>query len=458
MSLKNSIIRVFSANFIKMISSILISFLLPMVLSIQSYSDFKTYTFYISYISFFSLGFLDGMYIKYGGKELNDIDLGVFKLEHTIYIFIQVIFSFIFFVCAFISKNIIIFFMALTIVPANTIGFFQINYQAMGEFKKYSKITHLYNFIYLILNILLVLVFRNGNYIYYCLANIVTNLILFILLEINIYKLFRKVKLRYNSEIWNNIKIGLFILIGNLSVMFFYGIDRWFIKIFYNANDFAYYSFALSMLSVVNVLVSAVSITFYNYIAKYEDKENIKKIKKYLIILGAFSSAGYFAFSAIINIFLEKYIPSLDIISVSFSAYPYMIVINAIFINLYKARKDEKRYLKVVLMMVGVSIIYNLLAIMLSNNPVSIAVATTASFITWYIYSAKDFDYLKCNKNEIMFLIINLFSFIICAHYLNWIIGGTIYLTIIIITCLVFFRDESNNFINYSNNIIKVIK
>ena len=50
--------------------------------------------------------------------------------------------------------------------------------------------------------------------------------------------------------------------------MLFYALDRWFIKLFFSVDDFAYYSFAISIMSVINLLINAVSVTFYNYLAK----------------------------------------------------------------------------------------------------------------------------------------------------------------------------------------------
>ncbi|MDM0527883.1 capsular biosynthesis protein [Clostridium perfringens] len=434
MRLKNSILKIFSANFLSMISSLVIGFIVPTVLSVNEYAHLKTYTFYISYITIFHLGFIDGMYIKYGGKTLSEIDKSELKLEHIICLITQSVISFIFIVISIITKDLIIFFMAISIIPVNMISFHKQFYQAVGEFKKYVNILNVYTVFNLIFNIVLAIILRLDNYKYYCIVSIISNIIVYIYSEVKYYKVFRNISTSYNSKVWNNIKIGFFILIGNLSVSLLYGLDRWFVKIFYSSVDFAYYSFAISMLSLINTLISAITITFYNYIAKYENKELINKVKKYLIIIGAISSLGYFGFSAIINIVLNKYMPSLDIIAILFSAYPYMILINALFVNLYKIRKDEKKYLKVVVLMLLISVVYNVFALFISDNPTSIAFATTLGFITWYIYSSKDFKYLKPNKNEILFLLINFVAFLITSHMKMWFVGGIVYFIILLVS------------------------
>lgn len=448
MSLKNNIIRIFSANFLTMISGIIIGFIVPAILSIESYSYVKTYAFYISYIGFLHFGFVDGMYIKYGGKEVINIDKDEFKSEHRVFTIMQLIITLIFIIMGTLNSDIIVILMGLSIIPVNTVSFHKMFYQATGQFKEYARASYMYTSVYLLLNILLAVVLRNQKYIYYCIASLLSNAIVYIVLEIKFYKNTRGIKVKYKTKVWNNVKVGFFILLGNLSVVLFYAIDRWFIKIFLGVNDFAYYSFAISMLNIVNVLVNSISITFYNYLSKGENKKKIKRMKKYFLILGGFSSLGYFVFAAIVSIFLKKYIPALSIISISFAAYPYMIVINALYVNLYKARKNEKKYLRIVIGMVVISAIYNTIAILVWKSSEAIAIATTLSFITWYIYSMKDFNYLKSNLKETIYLIVILISFLLFSNCFNWLIGGMGYLIVMLTITIIFYRKDIKDILN----------
>ncbi|MCC5434690.1 capsular biosynthesis protein, partial [Clostridium perfringens] len=206
---------------------------------------------YISYITVFTLGFEEGMYIKYGGKEFNEINLETFKYEHRLYILLQIVFSTIVFLFGVFSENLILILMAITIVPYNIVVFFKANYKALGEFKIYTKIVYLQTILDLILNILLVFFIKSSSYIMFCLAIIVINLAGAFYVEGNFYKKLKGIKCVYNKKIKNNFKVGFVILIANLSIMIFYGLDRWFIKIFFTEYDFAYYSFAISMLNLI---------------------------------------------------------------------------------------------------------------------------------------------------------------------------------------------------------------
>ncbi|MEN8078824.1 hypothetical protein ABFP60_17790 [Clostridioides difficile] len=442
MSLKNNIIKVFSANILTAISGVIISFIVPMVLSVEGYAELKTYTFYVSYILIVSLGFVDGINYKYGGKKQDEIDLELVKFEHRFFLFTQIIFTIIFIILGIYLQSIMIIMIGISIIPINLSWFYKFYYQATGEFRKYTNISYIYTITYFISNCILIFLFKSDNYIYYCFTTIISHGLAFAISEIIFYKKMKIYKVKYSNEIFFNIKVGIVVLIGNLSTMLFYALDRWFIKIFLTTNDFAYYSFSISMMNLINILVSSLSITFYNYLARGKSNEDIKKIKIYLIILGAFCSSAYFIFAGIITIMLKKYIPSLSIIAISFAAYPYIITINALIVNLYKANKKEKKYVRSVFIMVIVSLVYNIIAIILAKKSQSIAIATTLAFITWYIISMMDFKYLSINIKEVLFLGIVTISFLFLSHNIKWFIGIILYLSIVFLSAILIYKNE----------------
>ncbi|MGL4656426.1 MAG: capsular biosynthesis protein [Sarcina sp.] len=448
MSIKTNVTRVFSANFLTMISGVLIGFIVPMVLTLDSYAYVKTYTLYVGYIGFLHLGFIDGMYMKYGGKDISEVDRSILKGEHNIFMLLQCIFTVFFVMIAMISKDIIIFLLAISIIPINTGTFHKLFYQSVGEFKRYAKISYIYTMIYLALNLIFVFFLKSDEFIIYCLASLMGHVALLCILEYKFLKEFKNIKASYiKFEMLKNIKVGFIVLIANLGIVIFNATDLWFAKFMLSTDDFAYYSFAISMLNVIGLLISSVSMTFYNYLAKGEDAKQIKKIKKYFLAIGAFMSLGYFFFAMIVTTFIKKYIPSLDIISISFAAFPYMLIINGLVINLYRARKNEKKYLKIMIIMVIISIIYNSIGIMICRNIESIAIATLLAFITWFIYSCYTLKCLNLNYKEIFYLSFITCSFLVASNKFNWLLGGIIYGAIFIILTVILFKDEIKTYI-----------
>lgn len=429
MNIKKAIFKVFSANFLQLIAGIIVGFVVPIILSIDSYANFKTYSLYISYMGFFHLGFIDGIYIKYGGKKKETLDKRYLKGEHNFLIIFELVVTIFLVMISFLNKNIILFLFAISILPAMVSSFHRYLNQATGEFSKYSKIMYNYTITYLILNIVLALIFKSENYILYCLTTFFANIVSIFIYEIKFLMEYKNVKVIVSKEdILNNIKTGFFILLGNLAVIGLFGIDKWFVKWFLSTEDFAYYSFAVSMLNIINVLFNAISITFYNYLFENNSTEKIDKLKKYLITLGGLASTTYFALSFIVNYFIKKYIPSLDIIAITFAVFPYMILINALYVNLYKVNKDEKHYFKVVVGILIISILYNVIALLVFHNTTAIAFATILTLITWVIYSTKDLKNVTDDKKMYIYMLGLTIYFLICAHFFNWLIGGVLYL------------------------------
>ena len=433
MNIKRAVFKVFSVNFLQLISGLIIGFLVPVILSIEGYANLKTYSLYVSYIGLFHFGFIDGLFIKYGGKKYEEIDKRYLKGEHNFLIIMETIISVILFIISLVLNNIIVFLFAISVLPIMISNFHKYIYQATGDFNKYTKITYVYVICYMILNITLALLFRSQNYIYYCLTTFIANLLSILGVEFSFIKSNLHVRGIINKRILDNIKVGFFILLGNLAIVGLFGIDKWFVKLFMTTEDFAYYSFAVSMLNIVNILINAISITFYNYLFENNNEDKISELKSVLLFLGGISSCAYFALSFIVNHFIGKYINSLSIIAITFSVFPYMILINALFLNLYKVNKDEKHYLKVMVSILVISIIYNIIALIVFNSTTAIAVATVLTLITWVIYSSNDLENVNIDKKTYLYMFGLTVIFLLSAHYMNWLVGGISYALFFII-------------------------
>jgi O-antigen/teichoic acid export membrane protein len=443
MQFKKDLFKVFSSNFLNLIIGVVTSFLVPAFLSLDQYAFFKTFTLYISYVGILHLGFIDGAYIKYGGKLEDELDKNRLLGEHKFLVIFQSTVTILSVVIGLLLNDVILIAFSIAILPINVQTLFKFLYQALGEFNVYSKILLLTPTLLLLINISIIFILKVNNFWPFIIGNIITYYIVFIGLEIYFLRKFNGVSpiIDY-KEIWNNFKVGSFIMVGNLSSMFFYAADRWFVKFTLSITDFALYSFAISMLTVINILISSVTMTFYPYLARGQDEKKLKLIKKYLLIIGVLSSGGYFAFEFVVGTFLEKYMPSLEIIMILFAGFPAIIIINALYINLYKARKQQKKYVFAVLIMCVVSVVLNFGAILLAKGNISIALATTVSFYIWYLFSMKDFPSLKPNSKEILFLGVFFVTYYTCTFYLSWLIGFMVYFTVILLLIYLLYKKE----------------
>jgi O-antigen/teichoic acid export membrane protein len=443
MKFKKDLLKVFSSNFINILIGVINGFLIPAFLSIDNYAYLKTFTLYMGYVGILHFGFIDGIYLKYGGKSETELDIGRLKGEHRFLIIFQLFVTLISLLLGVFLNDVYLIAFSIAIMPINMQTLFGYFYQALGDFNFYSKIILITPNILLFLNLMIIFVLKIDNVWPFIIANIGAYYIVFIGLEIYFFRKHKCISTIVDlSEIWSHFKIGCFILIGNLSSMFIYSADRWFVKFSLSNVDFAFYSFAISMMMLINTLINSIAMTFYPYLARGKDNENLETIKIYLLILGAFSAGGYFAFDFVINTFLVKYSISLNIIKVLFAGFPAIIVINALYINLYKVNKLEKTYVATVLKICIVAVILNIVALLINKSTIAVAISTTLAFYIWYFYSAKDFSMLKIYKKEVIFLLSSLTAYFISTNYLDWLFGLILYMLAILLIASTLYKNE----------------
>lgn len=128
--LQKGIVAVLIANLVNVAFSLATNFLLPKYLSIESYAGIKEFQLYVSYVGLFHLGFVDGIYLKYGGKTLGkDVDKEFSTDLSTMCIF-QTVTTIAVLIVAIILRDRILAFFAISILPQNMSNYFKFLYQA----------------------------------------------------------------------------------------------------------------------------------------------------------------------------------------------------------------------------------------------------------------------------------------------------------------------------------------
>jgi len=441
----HSVIQVFSTNLLSLFVGLVNGFLIPRFLGIEEYAIYKTFGLYVGYVGVMHFGFIDGIYIKYGGMNRERVPKSQLKAELLFLLVFQSIMLMVGVGIGLASSNMIFVPVSLSILPVNMTMFFRFFYQATGSFGEYAKINSFAPVLNLTatLTIVFIVSVRSGGL--FIISVVIINYLIFSLLLLwkgrSIFA--EKSKRVISKSMFETMKVGIFIMIGNLSSMFFYSMDRWFVKILLRTEDFAFYSFATSMMGMVMILVSSVAMTFYPMLVRRQEEEGLlRSLKSYLMILGAFAGAAYFGFDLIVNWILRDYLSSLEVISILFAGFPAIAVINAIYVNMYKAQKIEKKYFFTVFGMVSVSFGLNALAVVINRSNWTIAAATTIAFYFWFFFSSKDFKGAKTNPREIAYLSVFLIVFFSTTRLLPWWLGLPLYLAGIFGITLLFYKKE----------------
>ena len=442
--MKKGITIVFIANMVNMFFSIISSFVLPKYLSIESYGYFKVFQLYVNYLGIAHIGFVDGIYLKYGGKEIRKLDFDEIVDSAATIRNLLIFITLIALLVGIITNNSILVFLALSCVPVNMISFYKNLYQATGEFKDYGAIISIQPIIIFISNMVLLFVLKTDNYILYILVVIIANLFLYVLLEYKNNLLFGKLKFfKFNINLLiDNIKSGISLTIGNFASIMITSIDRWFIQILMNVSDFSYYSFAVSVENLFNVCLSAVTTTLYNYLCKVKERRKIIKLKSVCLVIGIYLVTIAFPVKFIINNFLQKYIESISCLFLLICAHSYYFVIKAIYINLYKARGQQKHYFHQMLIILAIATGTNMFGyLFIAKKKEVFACMSLLTAIIWFFICYFEFKDIKGNVKEIILMLSSTVFFLFSGFFIsNSIIGCLFYLLIISILFLLIDR------------------
>ena len=197
-------IKVFSANFIGLIVGILNGFFLPAFLKIDQYAYLKTFSLYVSFVGILHFGFLDGIYLKYGGKFKDVLNREELKFEHNFLILFQLLITFMFLLIAMIRKDFILLAFALAIIPIDMQTYFSFLYQSIGEMGTFAKVKTAYPTIILCLNLSLIFLVGINHYLPFVIAILISHYVVFLIFEFIYNKDFKtkgitKVKVKFNE-------------------------------------------------------------------------------------------------------------------------------------------------------------------------------------------------------------------------------------------------------------------
>lgn len=441
----NGFIYILVANCINLFISIINGFILPKFLAVETYAFIKMFQLYVQYIGFFHLGYVDGIYLELGGKDIHELDKTKLTSQLIFFILFQSVIVMLNFSIGLFLHDAVLIIFALNIIPLNVATLYKYIYQATGEFKKYSRILNLTSILTVTTNLILLFIFKTQNYMYYLVSNTLVNMIIVYIIHRGIKTImFNKYDFRFKlSEQMKYIFDGFFLMIGNFSSIVLTSMDRWFVKLFLTIHDFAFYSFAISIESLITTFTTPITITMYNYFCKNNNEEKITFVRNILLLAVSVLISSAFLIKAVIEVFLVKYTNSIKVIFILFAAQFFSILIKGIYINLYKVEKKQKMYFSKMMFIVVLGAFLNVLFGYLNNSIESYALATLLSFIVWFFLCYKDFSNIKYSLKDMSFIIINIISFLLLGLNTSYIFGFLVYLIIVFSTSFLFFKRET---------------
>ncbi len=409
-----NLMYVLSSKVIVLIIGVLAGFVIPWTLGVNDYGYYQKFMLYLGYIWLFNLGFNDGIYLKYGSYDLEQLPKMKF-ISYFKHLFLKQVFLMIIGICISLlifkgEMKFIFVSLSINIVLVNFISYFFYLFQITRKFKAYSYIVVLQKTL-IILPIIYSIAFYN-DFRVFILANILIN---FIVCCICIFRyksiIFGKNQKISSKEYKNIYYLGVPLLLGNFIGTLILSIDKMLINIFYTTEDLAFYSFAVNMLVVILVFLDSLYQVMYPKIKRMEKvKYDIvyKNLSNIVLWMTFFCLGLYYFFVIIINNALPDYVSSLEIFAILLIGIMLRsenVIVKKSFIL---SENKQKLNFLINIFVLLLAIILNIIAIIIFDNLVSIAVASVISFLVWYIIL--DVVFYKMNytirKSKYIYIII----------------------------------------------------
>lgn len=448
------LLLVIISNGVKLFSSILTVFFIPLIFTQQDYGFYKLFLLYISYVGIFHFGLLDGIYLYYAGTDYESLDKDNFKTITKFLFGFQLIITLgVIIISLFMTgdRQLIVFLVGINLFVLNFTTYYQFISQVTQRFKEFA----VRNIIYTVLNVALIGSFYILNIKDYRLFLVLTVFINVILLfwYVFTYKdiTFGKSAhvLEKKSHLSYLFKIGVILLFSNLVVMFFSSIPRQFVDVMYPVEQypdiFSNFSFAYTLMGFTGIFMTAISLVLFPTLKKSsndEMKKNYNHFNATVLVLVFLLISAYFPLSYIVERFLPNYVAALEIFYILAPGIAVSSVVSVVIHNYYKTLNRNNQFL-----LIGVSNLVLLLGTIIivhtfiSDNIIYVSLATVAIQFLWYlsldIYM--NVSYKNMSYKNLIYIILSSSVFYVLATTNNIILGFFTYCIIIILVSIVFY-------------------
>lgn len=444
---------------ISMVISALVTLVVPKLIGVEEYGYWQLYLFYSSYVGFFHFGWNDGIYLKYGGKEYNDLDKKLFFSQFYMLLSLQLLLMFFIFILSNIfstgNKLFIFKMVALCMVIVNTRYMLLYILQATNRIKEYAQITIIDRILYCCLIIgfltlgikeykLLIIADLIGKaisliYAMSCCRDIVFNSIS---------------NLCFNfKETLDNINVGIKLMFANIASMLIVGVIRFSIERFWSVSIFGKVSLTLSVSNFLLTFINAVGLVMFPTLRR-TNKKRLSSVyismrdSLMVIILGAL--IFYYPAKVILSAWLPNYANSLTYMAILFPICVYEGKM-ALLVNTYlKTLRKEKVILRINLISLSLSVVLSFMSAAIFNNlnftVLSIVIVLIFRCVLGEICVSKILKF-SVNKDILLELIMT-GVFIVSGWYINSWVTTYIYVTAYVVYLLIKRKEIFNTIRN----------
>lgn len=432
LSFVNDLSIIGSSNIGVFFLSIVQGLFIPKILSVEDFGYWRLFLLITGFSGLLHLGFTDGVYLEWAGKQMKDITFDVRKAFYVLFTHIIIIglsLSIVFFYCKVGSRNIVVLALVYAII-VNLLTFFQFTFQAVRSFRIVS-----------ILNIIRPLIFLVSAVVLFFLKivdyeKVILSYIGACLFVLICYSYFLKEEIRlpkrkeinYFSILSKYIRSGWALQFGNFIIFLILNTDVIIVGTLFGIKNFAFYTFAITILGIFSIFTSSISTVIFPHLATApaEIRNKAFRLSSAVIVLIWGIILGIYPLAAIfISYFFPHYSETLPYIKILILSASFITTIQVLHNNYYKLYFQQTRYFFSALVMFLISFASIFIAARYTYNLKVIAFVKVGVLLMWFIINELLLmDYIKQSLPSLVkrLLIIFCFSGI---FWLSWYLKPT---------------------------------
>jgi O-antigen/teichoic acid export membrane protein len=456
--LKN-FIYVTGANILSLLAGVLTGLIAPKLLGVEEFAYWQIFLLYVNYVGLLHFGFNDGVYLRYGHYDYHELPKERFRSYFTfLFLFQGAIAAVLTLIIFAFSKDTvrawIFLYVFINMVLINLTTYFAFINQITKRFSVYARLLTASKLIYIVA-IAGIFFVRERFHMQFIIIHTGVNaltLAAYVYQSRDLVWGPREPMRSCWKDLIQNISVGFFVMIGNFMGLAIIGLDKLFVERFFTLQDFAMYSFAAAMISVVYLLLNAVSTAVYPYLARIKDESVLKvlyeRAGRVIFLFSGLALAGYFVFSLIVEWFLPQYVEALPVALILFATTYLKAKISIIGANYYKALQLQRQYTLNNILALTAGAVTSIIAVVLYPENAAIAAASVVAFYLWYFYTESFFKKrlgVKVFKETIANTVLTAVFLVIGLAIRQWYIGIIAYLFFLLLMYfLLYFNDLRN--------------
>ncbi len=436
------------AQVVSLLVSFVITLILPRYVGEYTYSYWQMYTMYVAYVGVLHFGLLDGLILRYGAYDFEELDQRRIRSQFTILFTITSLcmLAVLAASCAFDSTSRTIFsLVAVGIVTKNLTTYNSDIFQITNQINRYAVVNIAQRAIYGIFVVVL-LINRVDVFYLYCLSDLMGDILGFALgVVLNRGKLYfgKMIGLRDAwREAGQNFSAGFVLMLANWSSILLIGSARMITEWRWGELVFGKVSFAFSLSNVFLTFVTAISVVLFPSLKRVDEEKlpaMYEQLRKVMSLLMFALLILFFPGSWLVELWLPNYAVSLEYLAVLLPIVVFSSKVNLLTNNYLKVYRREKTMLVINLISVASGVVLALLCAYVFNNLYALLGCVVFTMILNSVLSELAVGRLIGRRmgKDFLIEIVMTVAFILCASLLRTLWGMIAYAAVLAVYFLI---------------------